>query len=107
MTTKSNQHEDMEGAIETVERRVAYLSNKIVHPPEGTTPVRSAHWRDEVELRALRLAGKALREKRDRQTDEAKLVALLGDLAAFLDDSSDPRAAVLLDRIDERLESDR
>ena len=55
--------EDVTLALDTLERRIAHLSI-LLNPPPGQRPHRTAHWRDEVEQRSLRLAAKALRQYR-------------------------------------------
>jgi len=85
MTERRNQTEDIEGAIDVVERRAAHLAT-LVHPAPGHQPYRSAHWRDEVELRALRLAARALRDRAAEKSGdrEREAAALAGSLVEAL-----------------------
>jgi len=84
MTAK--QADDLGGAIDAIERRVAHLST-LVYPDPGVRPLRSAHWRDEVELKALRVGVKAIREKQARAgaEDEHRETVLLKGLTDALD----------------------
>lgn len=102
--------EDVQLALDTLERRIAHLST-LLNPPPGTRPHRTAHWRDEVELRSLRLSVKALRKY--HQQDEA--VGMLGtvhdQLLQLMESGALPvrqheavdRLAQLVDQLLERL----
>ena|SRR5690349_8943232 len=53
-------NEDIDLAIETLERRVVHLSDRVHNPPPGKPPF----WRDEAELKALRIAVRAIKSSR-------------------------------------------
>jgi hypothetical protein len=74
--------EDTTLALDTLERRIAHLSI-LLNPPPGQRPHRTAHWRDEVELRSLRLSAKALKQYRGDDGRD-KLVALVARTAERL-----------------------
>lgn len=102
------QTEDVQGAIDALERRAAHLSN-LVHPQPGERPYRTAHWRDEVELRAVRMGVKALRDRQARGPDNEAVVAMLtscSELLAELRDSErvSPRLLARAEGLQERLD---
>jgi hypothetical protein len=113
MANEKKGTEDVQGAIDAVERRVAHLAT-LVHPEPGERPHRSAHWRDEVELKALRLGVKALRERLLRGPDGTGVVdlltstvELLGDLSELVDSRPNMRARIeaQIERIEAILEA--
>lgn len=95
-----NDSEDIDGAIEALERRAAYLSDQMDRQP--------GHWRVGAELKAIRMGIKATREYADKragrpQPDEPTL-KLLVDVLDLLDDLAEARGGGLdhgyLTRID-------
>ena len=70
--------EDVQLAIDTLERRIAFLSDIIHHPAPDK---RTAHWRDKAELDALRLSLKAIK----RMKDEPVNVETLNEAAEAMD----------------------
>jgi len=92
VSPKSNAAVDYAGALDTLERRAEYLS-RIVHPDPGTQQRRTAHWRDEAELKSLRVAIRAVRAQRDRTNLDVLVLEALGLAANVIDEYVHPRAA--------------
>lgn len=92
---------DFAGHLDTLERRASHLSG-LVYPDPGARPQRAAHWRDEIELKALRAAIPALREKRDRETKDDATSKLLFDTLEMLETlEDDDTVRRLVKRIEE------
>jgi len=86
---------DYAGALDTLERRADYLS-RIVRPEPGSSNGRAAHWRDEAELKSLRLGISCIRERRDRSETDKLLVDAIEAASEHVDDISHPRTSRLL-----------
>ena len=74
--------EDMQLALDTLERRIAFLSDIIHHPGPDK---RTAHWRDKAELDALRISVKAIH----RMKDEPVNVVTLNEAAEAMEQMLD------------------
>ncbi len=88
MSNEKKASEDIPGAIEAMERRAAHLS-KLVHPEPGDQTHRNPHWRDEVELKALRLGIKATKEYAARVGAAPASGSLSDDVLKLLTDVAD------------------
>lgn len=87
---------DYAGHLDTLERRADYLS-RIVHPEPGSPVRRSAHWRDEAELKAIRHSIKAIRRERDAKSRNELILQALDLAAERIDRDSNPFAATVID----------
>lgn len=81
--------EDVQLALDTLERRIAHLS-ALLNPAPGTRPHRTAHWRDEVELKSLRLSVKALRAYQQADLAVGMLSTTVETLQQVLDSGALP-----------------
>jgi hypothetical protein len=80
--TQQQPTEDTQLAIDTIERRIVFLSDIIHHPSPDK---RTAHWRDRAELDALRLSLKAIKRMRDEHANLQTLVEAAEALEQMLE----------------------
>lgn len=96
---------DFAGFLDTLERRADYLS-RIVHPEPGSPQRRSAHWRDEAELKAIRYSIKAIRRARDTARTTHLTRVALERAAEAIDPDEHPEAARSISEALEALDDD-
>lgn len=87
---------DFAGYLDTLERRADYLS-RIVHPEPGSPQRRSAHWRDEAELKAIRYAITCVRRSRDSEKLDTLVLDALTRAHEAIDADEHPFAARVVD----------
>ena len=106
MTTNTNPTEDVDGALDTLERRADHLSKR-VHQTADKPP----HWRDEVELRSLRIAIRSIRRVHKMadpvviMTDAAEAMEAMISEMASQGHAIDEQWSDALDRLDVYIES--
>lgn len=82
MTQAHQPAEDIQLAIDTIERRIVFLSDIIHHPAPDK---RTAHWRDKAELDALRISVKAIKRMVEEQSNLQTLVDAAEAMEQMLD----------------------